>query len=323
MTNRQWRKNGPILSTENKRGYFDIPYGTESEAQKLDIWLPEKGDGPFPVILSIHGGGFVACDKRQKDMIDPMLEGLNRGYAVVSINYRLIGEVIFPEPVKDVKMAIRFIKKNAAKFHLVPNRVVTWGGSAGGYMALMTAVFENETLFDNEKDPNIDIPADVSAVVAWYPISDFSRLDYDLQVNSILRDNGLYEVVDRSDEYEDVAFPISKRNEFPYHTEDNVVAKFVGGPVNQLTKQVERANPISYIHKDMPKALLQHGSGDDILPMQQSIDFTLKVNGLLGKDHATVEIFPNAIHSSVMFETKENIERIFAFIDSELASVQK
>lgn len=322
MKNRQWRKNAPILSTENKRGYFDIPYGTETEAQKLDIWLPEKGDGPFPVILSIHGGGFVACDKRQHDMIDPMLKGLNRGYAVVSINYRLIDEAIFPEPVKDVKMAIRFIKKNAATFHLDPNRIVTWGSSAGGYMTLMTAVFENEKLFDNEKDPNIDIPTDVSAVVAWYPVSDFSRLEYDLQVNSILRDNGLYEVIDRSDEYED-AFPISKCNEFPYHTEDSTGAKFVGGPINQLTKQVEQANPISYIHKDMPKVLLQHGSGDDIIPMQQSIDFALKVNSLLGKNHAKVEIFSNAIHGSVRFETKENIERIFAFIDSELASVQK
>lgn len=322
MTNRQWRKNGPILSTENRSGYFDISYGAESEAQKLDIWLPEKGDGPFPVILSIHGGGFVACDKRQQDMIDPMLEGLNRGYAVVSINYRLIGEAIFPEPVKDVKMAIRFIKKNVAKFNLDPNRIITWGGSAGGYMALMTAVFEDENLFDNEKDPNIDIPTDVSAVVAWYPVSDFSRLEYDLQVNSILRDNGLYEVVDCSDEYED-AFPISKRNEFPYHAEGSTGAQFVGGPINQLTKQVEQANPISYIHKNMPRVLLQHGSGDDIIPMQQSIDFALKVNNLLGKDYAKVEIFPNAIHGSVMFETKENIERIFVFIDSELASVQK
>ncbi|MCP1124118.1 hypothetical protein NKR74_12465 [Bacillus sp. 3103sda1] len=58
-------------------------------------------------------------------------------------------------------------------------------------------------------------------------------------------------------------------------------------------------------------------------PEPQSIDFALKVNSLLGKDHAKVEIFPNAIHGSVMFETKENIEHIFAFIDSELASVQK
>jgi acetyl esterase/lipase len=322
MRNRRWKQAWPICSVENKKGYFDLPYGSESEAQKLDIWLPENEEGPFPVIISIHGGGFVALDKRNEDLINPMLEGLDKGYAVVSINYRLIDEAIFPEPVKDVKMAIRFIKKNAEKFQLDPNRIVTWGGSAGGYMALMTAVFADETLFDDEKDPNIDIPADVSAVVAWYPVSDFSRLDYDLQVNSIFRKYGLYDVSDESEEYVD-AFPISRNDEFPYHSEDSTGAIFVGCPIDQLTEQVKRANPISYIHKDMPKVLLQHGSGDDILPMQQSIDFALKVNGLLGEERAIVEIFPNAIHASVMFETKENIERIFAFIDSELAYAQK
>lgn len=316
MTNRKWRKNGPILSTENQRGYFDIPYGTTSDAQKLDIWLPD-GDGPFPVIVSIHGGGFVACDKRQKDMIEPMLEGRNRGYAIISINYRLTDEVIFPEPVRDVKMAIRFIKKNAAKFHLDPQRIATWGGSAGGYLALMTAVFAKETLFDTEHDPNKDIPTDVSAVVSWYPVCDFSRLDHDLQVNCILQENSLYEPVDISDEYEDV-FPISKRNGFPFHTKDGVLEKLVGGPIEELGQQVKKLNPIGYIHKDIPKILLQHGGGDDITPMQQSIDFTLKVNQLFGREQAKVEIFPNAIHSSVIFETKMNIGRVLDFIDIEL-----
>lgn len=323
MRNRVWKEAKPICSVENKKGYFDVPYGSESEAQKLDIWLPENGEGPFPVIVSIHGGGFVALDKRTEDLIEPMLKGLDKGYAVVSINYRLIDEAIFPEPVKDVKMAIRFIRKNAEKFQLDPNKIVTWGGSAGGYMALMTAVFANETLFDNEKDPNIDIPSDVSAVVAWYPVSDFSRLDYDLQVNSIFEKCGLYEVIDESDEYGE-AFPVSRSDEFPYHTEDNVSARFVGGPIDKLTEQVKRANPISYIHKDMPKVLLQHGSGDNILPMQQSIDFALKVNSSLGEERAIVEIFPHAIHASLMFETKENIERIFDFIDCEIGrTVQK
>ena len=102
------------------------------------------------------------------------------------MNYRLIGEAIFPEPVKDVKMAIRFIKKYASKFQFDPNEM----GNCGG-----------------------------SAVVVSYPVSDFSRLEHDLQVNS-----------------------------------------------------------------------------------------------LLGKDYAKVEIFRNAVRSSVRFETKENIECIFDFV---------
>ena len=109
MSVRMWRKNGPILSVEGKKGYFDVAYGGESDAQKLDVWLPE-GTGPFPAIISIHGGGYIACDKRQKEMIDPMLRGLSKGFAVIGVNYRLSGEAKFPAAVKDVRQAVRFME---------------------------------------------------------------------------------------------------------------------------------------------------------------------------------------------------------------------
>ena len=112
MSVRLWRKNGPMISVEGRKGYFDVAYGTDSPAQNLDVFLPE-GQGPFPAIISIHGGGYVACDKRQKEMIEPMLAGLKRGFAVIGLNYRLAGETGFPEPVRDIKRAVRFIKANA------------------------------------------------------------------------------------------------------------------------------------------------------------------------------------------------------------------
>jgi len=70
---------------------FDLAYATLSPAQSLDLYLPSEGDGPFPVIVSIHGGAFMAGDKRD-DQVTPMLAGLARGYAVASLNYRLSGE---------------------------------------------------------------------------------------------------------------------------------------------------------------------------------------------------------------------------------------
>ena len=111
MSVRLWRKNGPMISVEGRKGYFDVAYGQDSPSQKLDVFLP-GGQGPFPAIISIHGGGYVACDKRQKEMIEPMLAGLNRGFAVIGLNYRLAGESGFPEPVRDIKRAVRFIKAN-------------------------------------------------------------------------------------------------------------------------------------------------------------------------------------------------------------------
>ncbi|MFX6250405.1 alpha/beta hydrolase, partial [Acinetobacter baumannii] len=64
--------------------------------------MPDEGDGPFPVIISIHGGAFMFGDKAD-GQLNPMLEGLKHGYAVVSINYRLSGEALFPATIHDVK----------------------------------------------------------------------------------------------------------------------------------------------------------------------------------------------------------------------------
>ena len=101
----------PAANTEHiKRKFLDIPYANLSPAQKLDIYLPDEGDGPFPVIVSIHGGAFMGCDKADLQVM-PMLQGLKRGYAVVAVNYRLSWEAKFPALVQDVKAAIRWIRR--------------------------------------------------------------------------------------------------------------------------------------------------------------------------------------------------------------------
>ena len=148
----------PIINVEKfKNAYFDIPYGNISDAQKLDIFLPDNQNGPYPVIISIHGGAFKMGDKRNGEMIEPMLPGLEKGYAVIGINYRLSGEAKFPEPVKDIKRAIRFIKANSEKYNLDKEKIVVWGGSAGGYFTLMSAVFSNLEDFNDDTDPNFNI----------------------------------------------------------------------------------------------------------------------------------------------------------------------
>ena len=80
----------PIPAAETahiERKMFDLAYANLSPAQALDIYWPAEGNGPFPVILSIHGGAFMGGDKRDVQ-VTPMLAGLERGYAVVAINYR-------------------------------------------------------------------------------------------------------------------------------------------------------------------------------------------------------------------------------------------
>ena len=108
----------PIAEAETAhiaRKMFDIAYAELSLAQRLDIYWPADGAGPFPVILAIHGGAFMGGDKRDLQLT-PMLAGLDRGYAVVSMNYRMSGEARFPALLHDVKAAIRWVRANAGQF---------------------------------------------------------------------------------------------------------------------------------------------------------------------------------------------------------------
>lgn len=312
MSLRMWRKPGPILSVEGKKGFFDVAYGTVSEKQKMDIYLPE-GPGPFPVIISIHGGGFVACDKRQDDMITPMLAGLEKGYAVVSLNYRLLDEAYFPEPVKDVKQAIRYLRRNAQRYSLDAENFVTWGGSAGGYLTLMSCLFENETLFDNQNDPNLQISAAIKGGIAWYPCSNLATLEEELKINSLINRDLRKGITDVSNEYEPM-FPHCEENQFPFYDVENSFSDMLlGGKADE--DSIRKGSPFHYIKESMPAIFMQHGSADEIVPMQQSIKFAIKANDMLGYEKVKLEIIGDAIHSSLLFETKENLDKIFKFID--------
>ena len=109
-----------------KNKFTDIAYATKSETQKLDIYLPNEGKGPFPIIIAFHGGGFYEGNKSGQ-YTAPMLKGLNHGYAVITVDYRLSDEAKFPAAINDAKAAIRFIKVNAAQYNLNPNKIALWG----------------------------------------------------------------------------------------------------------------------------------------------------------------------------------------------------
>lgn len=319
MSKRMWRINLPFVNVEGRRGFFDLAYGNQSKKQSLDLYLPEKGEGPFPLIIAIHGGGFVQCDKRNEDMISPMLHGLERGYAVASLNYRLCPEAQFPEPVRDIKKAIRYLRANAGKFRLDENRFIVWGGSAGGYMTVMSSVFAEVELFDDPEDENLGVSAAISGAVAWYPIIDFESADWQLRTNSIMNQFLNRPTLDVSKEYCE-AIPVSEENEFPMHgEEEGVISQFLGK--YKAKELLPLTNPATYLNRNMPPILLQHGNRDEIVPMQQSIEFSMKVNDYFGflhttKGHASIELIPEAIHSSVLFETKENIEKVLDYIDT-------
>ena len=154
-----------------KLKWLDIAYATTSTAQKLDVYLPE-GNGPFPVILSIHGGAFKAGDKRDGQLM-PMLEGLKRGYAVVSINYRLSPEAIFPAQIYDVKAAVRWIRANAKQYKFNPDKIAAWGGSAGGTLTALVGTSGDVKELEDLSLGNPTQSSRVQAVVDWFGQTDF------------------------------------------------------------------------------------------------------------------------------------------------------
>jgi acetyl esterase/lipase len=175
---------------EIKPSIADLAYAEKSAAEKLDLYLPANGSAPAPLVIWIHGGGFTVGDKhsmpRRQFGPAPKPVGLfgpyqiqvpnvatlvAKGYAVVSLNYRLgttFMDGLLPA-TQDGKAAVRFLRANAGKYNLDPNRFAVWGNSAGGYMAAIIGVTGDQpTIFDDPSLGNENVSSAVQACVVWY-----------------------------------------------------------------------------------------------------------------------------------------------------------
>ncbi len=115
----------------------DIPYSTNGGVTlKLDIYSPKtRSSAPAPVAVYIHGGGWSKGNKSNGGWLPEVAEELTgRGYVVASVDYRLVPTVQWPAFLHDCKAAVRFLRANASKYHLDPDHIGTWGGSAGGHL---------------------------------------------------------------------------------------------------------------------------------------------------------------------------------------------
>ncbi|MCX7010024.1 MAG: prolyl oligopeptidase family serine peptidase [Kiritimatiellaeota bacterium] len=130
-----------------RRGPEQLPPGTTvqrdveyvaggGKSQALDLYVPENADGMLPVIIFIHGGGWRSGSK---DMV-PALSLLPRGYAIASIEYRFSDKALWPAQLDDCKAAIRWLRTNAARYHLDAHHLGAWGSSSGGQLAAMLGV---------------------------------------------------------------------------------------------------------------------------------------------------------------------------------------
>lgn len=278
--------------------YLGISYGSVSKTQTLDIYLPNEGKGPFPVVIDIHGGAFMVGNSRTHFEGDIINSCVNHGYAVVSINYRLSGEARFPRAVNDVKAAVRFVRANAAKYNFNPNKIVAWGGSAGGNLAAMLGTTGNVDNLNGDNTENLAYSSSVQAVIDWFGPCDFLKYDDQFKASGIHTPFG------------------------SVFSPDSPESLYIGKSVNDVPAFAGKANPETYIGKmdtkTAPYFFIEHGSADQNIPTVQSKNLANTLKAQIGADKVSIEILNGARHGDPAFFTPENFTKAFKFLDAVL-----
>jgi len=150
----------------------DIEYANPDEQHlKLNVARPKEGAGPFPAVLCIHGGGFRAGSREGYNATAIKLA--QNGYVAVTMSYRLAPKFQFPAAIHDTKAAVRWLRINAKKYNLDPDRIGVTGGSAGGHLAQFLGVTGDVKEFEGDQNPGPS--SRVSCVVNVYGPSDFTK----------------------------------------------------------------------------------------------------------------------------------------------------
>ena len=265
-----------VLSLATGITYTRVPswYGFTREDLKMDIIMPKHIDGhePLPAVLWLCGGAFCVVDRSV--WMPQMVEFARKGYVVASVNYRTSNAVCFPEPLKDVKAAIRFLRANAAEFCIDADRIAVMGESAGGTLASLAGATAG--MPEYEEGDFLGVSSAVQAVVDIYGVTQIDAM--------------------------------------PSHSEDPNVADwtmtaFLGG----LTpEKAARASAVNYVGKDTPPFMILHGSADITVPIANSeaLYKALTKAGVMAEFY----VLEGAGHGDDMFYQQAIYDRIDAFL---------
>jgi len=244
---------------------LDIPYANQSQKQKLDVYIPSQGSSPFPVIVLIHGGGWLVGDKRWniEDFGNVMMP---RGFAVVSVNHRGTDEAIFPAQVFDIKAAVRWIRGNAGKYQFDPGKIIAWGGSSGGHLASFAGTSGH---VKEMEDLSMGYPGQSSRVNMVVNMS--GPIDF-LQLDAQKEQLGLSTATNKHD--------------VDYGPE----SRFVGGKISTRQEVCKAANPMTYINDDNPPFYIQHGKNDEAVPYLQSLNLANALKEKIGEDNVILDL---------------------------------
>ena len=261
-----------------------IPYAEENPFQKLDVYLPATGDKPYPTILAIHGGGFIARSKALYKLI--ARHYARQGYAFVAINYRLAPRDSYPAQVADSFCALAWLHENQDKYGFDPNRVIVTGGSAGGYLAAMLGTIEDPNIYMKDCPHEYPSGEAVQAVVIYYGLYDFTNID-----------------------------------DYPDH--GGSLTSFWGAEYEDISaEKLEEMSPIKHIDGSEPPFIILHGTADTSVPSVMSERFAEALEQA-GVDVELV-LLPDVGHAFELTpltgeEMTLSLSKIEAFLDRVLA----
>lgn len=268
-----WRSRG--------QSGVNVAYGT-GPRQMMDVTLP-AGDGPFPVLIMIHGGAFLMGDKTDLAIPEGVLEA---GVAVVRLNYRFSGTDPWPAQGEDCLAAIVHLQREGASLGLDPSRIVLMGQSAGAFLAVTTTL------------SLVEVGLPPRGVVSFYGPMDFSTMDADMATLGRTAATGATDAAD-SPESQLLGFPIA----------GNRAAVRAMGPIGRLDQ----------IREPLPPILIRHGDADPMIADLQAK--RLRESWLAADSKAQIDyaLVPGAGHGGVEFESGDVLADLLAFVTSALA----
>jgi acetyl esterase/lipase len=223
--------------------FVNIDYGGEKRiSQFMDIYLPNGNKDSYPVVIVIHGSGWRANNKKSSDygrnvFVNPLNQ---KNFAVAIINHRSsILDSIFPAQIHDVKAAVRYLRAKAKDLNLDTSFIGITGYSSGGHLAALAGTSSYDQSVEGDVGEFLNFSSHIDAVVDFYGPTDMSVFD------DCLKRMG-----------KDFKSP----RKIPLF--DNFV--------DQVPKEVQRANPIKYIKENSPPFLIFHGENDLTVPICQS-----------------------------------------------------
>ena len=137
-----------VAYPSNYNGLLDVVYkNVNSTNCRMDIYYPTDAVKPVPVIVNMHGGGWVSGAKEEQGGFSMYF---NQGWAVANVEYRMRNEILAPAAVEDVRGAMQYLLNHADELHIDRNKIVFQGGSAGGHLALTGGYLQNNRIYDND-----------------------------------------------------------------------------------------------------------------------------------------------------------------------------